>query len=594
MDYGAQRQKTIYLKMEREWNRGIAKMSKQLSGIPVSDGYAVCKVIKYIPQEIIVEQLNGADPEVEFKRFEDATEVSFEQIRSIMEKTKAEIDEEHSKIFEAHLEILRDPELVGAVKSKIDEEKVNADYALQEVINMFVSMFAGIDNEYIRERAADIQDVGKRLILNIQGKVSRDISNLTEDAILIAKDLTPSDTALMDKKHIKAFVTEVGGRTSHSAIMARSLEIPAIVGVTGILQSINDGDELAMNACSGEVFLNPNDAVKRVIVDQQAEFIKMKDVYREMVNQASITKDGLTVEIVANIGSKKDLDQVINNGAEGIGLFRTEFLYMNSDSLPTEDAQFDVYKSVLETMKGKPVVIRTLDIGGDKELSYMEMDKEMNPFLGVRALRLCIEKKDIFVTQLRALLRASVYGNLKIMFPMIATIGEWRRAKAILDEVHETLVSEGFAVSEEYEVGMMVEIPTAAILADRFAKEVDFFSIGTNDLIQYSFAADRMNEKLAYLYQPFNPAILILVNMVIKAAHANGKWVGMCGEMAGEPLLLPVLLGLGLDEFSMSASSIPRARYLLNNLNKEDTLAIVNQVLLMESNDEVLEYLKER
>lgn len=564
-----------------------------LQGIGVSDGYAICEVIRYEPLNIVVEKLEGQVAADEIARFEAAIDLSYKQISAIMEKTKIEIDEEHSKIFDAHLEILKDPELIGSTKSMIENDLVNADYALQSVRDQFVAIFEAMDNEYIRERAADIKDVSGRIIANIQGKVAKDISCLDADAILIAKDLTPSDTALMDKKHIKAFVTEVGGRTSHSAIMARSLEIPAIVGVKGLLEAVTESETIAINGCVGDIVIGPDEAVIADIKKQQAEFNEMKSVYKQMVTESSVTKDGVVVEVVANIGSDSDLELVLKNGAEGIGLFRTEFLYMGKDALPSEDDQFDVYKKVLETMDGKPVVIRTLDIGGDKELSYMEMDEEMNPFLGIRAIRLCLEKQEIFKTQLRALLRASVYGNLKIMFPMIATLDEWRQAKGILEDVHKELSNEGVTVSGSYEVGMMVEIPSAVILADKFAREVDFFSIGTNDLIQYTFAADRMNEKVSYLYQPFNPAIISMVKQVVEAAHDHGKWAGMCGEMAGEPLLVPVLMGLGLDEFSMSASSIPRSRYIIRNLDSNDARTLSEEVLDLTTNDDVIAYLKQ-
>jgi phosphotransferase system enzyme I (PtsI) len=439
----------------------------------------------------------------------------------------------------------------------------------------------------MRERAADIKDIKKRLLCHILNVEINDVSLINEPVVIVAEDITPSETAQLDRNFVKGFATNIGGRTSHSAIMARSLEIPAVVGLKSILDEVHHGDMIILDGVSGDVLLNPSDETIKQYEAKLSEFIENKKLLQKYLDKKSITVDGHQVELSANIGTPDDVDGVIANGGEGVGLYRTEFLYMGRSSFPTEDEQFDAYKSVLERMNQKPIVIRTLDIGGDKELSYLDMPDEMNPFLGYRAIRLCLDRQEIFITQLRALLRASVYGSLKIMFPMIATVQEFLDAKAILMETKEQLISEGIKVSESIEVGMMVEIPAAAILADQFAKHVDFFSIGTNDLIQYTFAADRMNENVSYLYQPYNPSLLRLIKMVIDAAHKEGIWAGMCGEMAGDQIAIPILLGLGLDEFSMSATSILSARALMSKLNKKGLESLASEALLMSHNNDV-------
>lgn len=392
---------------------------------------------------------------------------------------------------------------------------------------------------------------------------------IDEEVIVVAHDLTPSDTAQLDRRYVKAFVTDIGGRTSHSAIMARSLEIPAVVGSKEITSLTEDGTMIAVNGIDGEVIVEPTDENVQAYHEKAEAYARQKAEWEQLKNAETITADGKHFELAANIGTPKDVEGVLNNGGEAIGLYRTEFLYMDSTDFPTEDEQFEGYKAVLEGMNGKPVVVRTMDIGGDKELPYLDLPEEMNPFLGYRAIRVCLDCQEMFRTQLRALLRASVYGQLRIMFPMIATLQEFRQAKAILEEEREKLIAEGVEVAEGIQVGIMIEIPAAAVLADQFAKEVDFFSIGTNDLIQYTMAADRMNEKVSYLYQPYNPSILRLIKHVIDSAHAEGKWAGMCGEMAGDQTAVPLLVGLGLDEFSMSATSILKTRSLMKRLDTE-------------------------
>lgn len=412
-------------------------------------------------------------------------------------------------------------------------------------------------------------------------------SMIDENVVIIGNDLTPSDTAQLNKEFVQGFVTNIGGRTSHSAIMSRSLEIASVVGTKSITEEVRQGDMIIVDGMTGEVIINPTEDEVIAYQNKRERFFKDKEELKKLRDEETTTVDGVNVELAANIGTPKDLDGVMDNGAEGIGLYRTEFLYMGRDEMPSEDEQFEAYKSVLEEMDGKRVVVRTLDIGGDKELPYLNLPEEMNPFLGYRAIRLCLNEPEIFRPQLRALLRASTYGKLSIMFPMVATVQEFRDAKALLNEEKEKLIKEGVEVAEDIELGIMVEIPATAALADVFAKEVDFFSIGTNDLIQYTMAADRMSERVSYLYQPYNPSILRLVKQVIDASHQEGKWTGMCGEMAGDATAIPVLLGLGLDEFSMSATSVLKARRQIKGLSQNEMRELANRALDCVSADEV-------
>ena len=555
-------------------------MKPTLQGIAASDGIAIAKVYTLTEPDLSFSKVSVEDTENEISRLEKALEVSTKEIELIKETALKNLGEEEAQVFEAHLMVLSDPELVGQVKDAITSQKVNAEHALKEVSDMFISIFAGMeDNPYMQERAADIRDVSKRILANLLGVKIPSPATIKDEVVVVAGDLTPSDTAQLNRKYVKAFVTDIGGRTSHSAIMARSLEIPAIVGTKEITSLAKDGDLIIIDGLSGDVFLNPSEDVvteyrakAEAFAAQQAEWEKLKDA-------DTFTKDGHQVELVANIGTPKDLEGVINNGAEGVGLYRTEFLYMDSHDMPTEEDQFEAYKAVLEGMNGKPVVVRTMDIGGDKELPYLPLPHEMNPFLGYRAIRISLNEPEMFRTQLRALLRASVYGKLRIMFPMIATLNDFRGAKALLLEEKAKLVAEGVAVSDDIQVGIMIEIPAAAVLAHQFAKEVDFFSIGTNDLIQYTMAADRMNERVSYLYQPYNPSILTLIKHVIDSAHKEGKWAGMCGEMAGDQTAVPLLVGLGLDEFSMSASSVLKTRSLISKLTLEDMKALADKAI---------------
>ncbi|HAX72589.1 MAG TPA: phosphoenolpyruvate--protein phosphotransferase [Firmicutes bacterium] len=561
----------------------------KITGIAASNGIAIAKVFKLIEPKLTVTKTTVTDLEAEKALYKLALEKTTEELQKIKVKAAQNLSEEEAAVFDAHINMANDPELLTQVVDKIQNENVNAAFAFDEVSNMFVMMFESMDNEYFRERAADIKDIKKRILAHLLGVKVNDPSTIDEEVIVIAEDLTPSDTAQLDRRYVKGFATNIGGRTSHSAIMARSLEIPAVVGTKTILEDVKDGEMVILDGLDGHVILQPTaeeiahyEQVAKGYEDQKVEWAKLK-------NEQTTSKDGVHVELVANIGTPNDVEGVLANGGEGVGLYRTEFLYMGRDNFPTEDEQFESYKTVLEAMGEKPVVVRTLDIGGDKELSYLHLPKEMNPFLGYRAIRLCLDDKPLFRTQLRALLRASVYGKLCIMFPMIATLNEFRAAKDLLMEEKQNLVNEGVAVSDTIQVGMMVEIPSAAVIADQFAKEVDFFSIGTNDLIQYTMAADRMNEKVSYLYQPYNPSILRLVKMVIDAAHKEGKWTGMCGEMAGDQTAIPLLLGLGLDEFSMSATSILPARSLISKLSKAEMETLANEALNKSTVEEVIE-----
>lgn len=560
-----------------------------IKGIAASNGIAIAKAFKLIEPELTVVKATISDVEAEINLYKEALVKTTEELQKIKVKAAQNLSEEEAAVFDAHINMANDPELLSQTTDKIKSESVNAAYAFDEVSNMFIMMFESMDNEYFRERAADIKDIKKRILAHLLGVKVNDPSTIDEQVVIIAEDLTPSDTAQLDRNFVKGFATNIGGRTSHSAIMARSLEIPAVVGTKTILEDVKDGDMIILDGLEGNVIVNPTaeqvahyEEVAKQYEAQKAEWAKLK-------NEKTVSKDGQHVELAANIGTPKDVEGVLANGGEAVGLYRTEFLYMGRDNFPTEEEQFEAYKAVLEAMGDKPVVVRTLDIGGDKELPYLHLPKEMNPFLGYRAIRLCLDDTDLFRTQLRALLSASAYGKLRIMFPMIATLNEFRSAKALLLEEKAKLVAEGVTVSEEIEVGMMVEIPSAAVLADQFAKEVDFFSIGTNDLIQYTMAADRMNEKVSYLYQPYNPSILRLVKMVIDAAHKEGKWTGMCGEMAGDQTAIPLLLGLGLDEFSMSATSILPARSLISKLSKAEMADLAAEALNKSTVEEVIE-----
>ena len=560
-------------------------------GTGASPGIALGKALVIEHSELVIEKRAIDNIEEEVQKLQNAVKVSKEELTKVKEKALLELGEHEAQIFEAHLLVLEDPELIDSAISKIRDEKVNADYALNEIKEMFVAMFESMDNEYMRERAADIKDVTNRVLRHILGIKVVDLAGLDEEVVLIAHDLTPSDTATMNKSMVLGFLTDIGGRTSHTAIMARTLEIAAVVGLNDITKKVKDGDYIVFNGDTGEVIVNPDEEIIAKYASLKSEFEEYRKSLELLKGKASTTTDGRHVELAGNIGSPNDIEGLIKNDAEGVGLYRTEFLYMDKeDAFPTEEEQYEAYKAVLEGMDNKPIVIRTLDIGGDKELPYFEMEPEMNPFLGYRAIRLCLDKKDIFKTQLRALYRASVHGKLRIMFPMISSLEELLDAKEVIKEVLKELDEENIAYSKDVEVGMMIEIPSAAVISDVLAKHVDFFSIGTNDLIQYTCAVDRMNQKISHLYNQFNPAVLRLIKMVIDNAHKEGKWVGMCGESAGDQRMTPILLGFGLDEFSMSPISILPARKLITSLSYADMQKFADEILSMGTAKEIKEY----
>ncbi|MBO8513911.1 phosphoenolpyruvate--protein phosphotransferase [Staphylococcus aureus] len=565
-------------------------MSKLIKGIAASDGVAIAKAYLLVEPDLTFDKNEKVtDVEGEVAKFNSAIEASKVELTKIRNNAEVQLGADKAAIFDAHLLVLDDPELIQPIQDKIKNENANAATALTDVTTQFVTIFESMDNEYMKERAADIRDVSKRVLSHILGVELPNPSMIDESVVIVGNDLTPSDTAQLNKEFVQGFATNIGGRTSHSAIMSRSLEIPAIVGTKSITQEVKQGDMIIVDGLNGDVIVNPTEDELIAYQDKRERYFADKKELQKLRDADTVTVDGVHAELAANIGTPNDLPGVIENGAQGIGLYRTEFLYMGRDQMPTEGEQFEAYKEVLEEMDGKRVVVRTLDIGGDKELSYLNLPEEMNPFLGYRAIRLCLAQQDIFRPQLRALLRASVYGKLNIMFPMVATINEFREAKAILLEEKENLKNEGHDISDDIELGIMVEIPATAALADVFAKEVDFFSIGTNDLIQYTLAADRMSERVSYLYQPYNPSILRLVKQVIEASHKEGKWTGMCGEMAGDETAIPLLLGLGLDEFSMSATSILKARRQINGLSKNEMTELANRAVDCATQEEVIE-----
>lgn len=565
-------------------------MSKLIKGIAASDGVAIAKAYLLVEPDLTFDKNEKVtDVEGEVAKFNSAIEASKVELTKIRNNAEVQLGADKAAIFDAHLLVLDDPELIQPIQDKIKNENANAATALTDVTTQFVTIFESMDNEYMKERAADIRDVSKRVLSHILGVELPNPSMIDESVVIVGNDLTPSDTAQLNKEFVQGFATNIGGRTSHSAIMSRALEIPAIVGTKSITQEVKQGDMIIVDGLNGDVIVNPTEDELIAYQDKRERYFADKKELQKLRDADTVTVDGVHAELAANIGTPNDLPGVIENGAQGIGLYRTEFLYMGRDQMPTEGEQFEAYKEVLEAMDGKRVVVRTLDIGGDKELSYLNLPEEMNPFLGYRAIRLCLAQQDIFRPQLRALLRASVYGKLNIMFPMVATINEFREAKAILLEEKENLKNEGHDISDDIELGIMVEIPATAALADVFAKEVDFFSIGTNDLIQYTLAADRMSERVSYLYQPYNPSILRLVKQVIEASHKEGKWTGMCGEMAGDETAIPLLLGLGLDEFSMSATSILKARRQINGLSKNEMTELANRAVDCATQEEVIE-----
>lgn len=563
-----------------------------IKGIAASDGIVIGKahVIKSSKRELPRYKIAAAEIEAELKRLNSGQTQTAKQLAEIRGALAARVGEAEASIFDAHLMLLEDPMLAEAVTELIAQGS-NAEAAVFEAGETFAGMFDAMEDEYMRGRATDVRDIANRWVNNLIGVETGTLGIMSEPVVVFAHDLAPSDTAQMDKALVLAFVTEVGGRTSHSAIMARSLEIPAVVGA-GEFGQIANGCTVVVDGGAGEVLIDPDPATIADYEDRRQKIAARKASLLQLKDLPAQTSDGQTFQLAANIGTPSDVDSALAYGAQGVGLYRTEFLYMDRQDMPTEEEQCEAYRKVLAAFVEKPVIIRTLDIGGDKKLSYLQMEEELNPFLGNRALRLCLANPQLFKTQLRALLRAGLTGNLWIMLPMVATLEEVRRAKTLLREAETELEAAGIEYSRTYKLGIMVEIPAAAIQADHFAREVDFFSIGTNDLIQYTCAADRMNEKVAYLYDPLNPAILRLIDSVIKAGHEQGKMVGMCGEMAGEPLAAPLLMAMGLDEFSMSASSIPQVKAMIRSLSSAGCRELWAQARQMVAGDQIRRFLE--
>lgn len=564
-----------------------------MKGLGTSVGIGIGKVLIYKEPEIKISKKSISNSEQEIERLNQAVHKAIIEIDNIYNITLEKVGEKEAEIFTAHKMILEDPEYIGAIKEKILTDNVNSEWAVSEITNFYISLFQEMEDEYLRARAADIKDVANRvlgIILNIEKK---DLSLINKETIIVTRDLTPSDTAQINKDMVVGIVTEIGGRTSHTSIIARTMNIPAICGVKDIMDIAKEGDLMIINGSTGDIIINPTEDEVVFYRKEKEDLEKLRKKLEKMKGQESISKDGFKVELAGNIGTLQDIDKVIENDGEGVGLYRTEFLYMYNDKLPTEEEQFEAYKIVAEKLEGKPLVIRTLDVGGDKDIPYLNIPKEMNPFLGYRAIRFCLDNKEIFITQIRAILKASAYGNIKIMFPMISSIEELRQSKSIVEEVKEGIRKENIKFNENIEIGIMVEIPAVAINSRQFAKEVDFFSIGTNDLIQYTLAVDRGNQKISNLYNQFHPAVLSLIKMTIDNGHKEGIWVGMCGEVAGDEKLIPILLAMGLDEFSMSASSILKARYIIRNTSKKEVEEKLDYILNLSTAYEVEKYIEE-
>lgn len=565
----------------------------RIQGISGSRGVAVGNVYKYIQEEIIIPDYTVADGDVEAEigKFATAMAATLKQLDIIRQKALVDMGPEEAAIFEAHMQIAQDPSLSDGIKSLVESTKTNVVAATAQTIDTFAGIFLGMDDPYMRERGADIKDIGDRLMRNMLGMNPRGLSHVSGQVILVAHDLAPSDTASLDKNVVKGIVTAAGGPTSHAAIMARTLEIPAVMGV-GDIESFVDGARAVVLGTDGVALMNPSDAEWADYSAQAEAFQDELKRLKDFANLEAVTIDGHHVDLFGNIGKSKDADNAINMGASGIGLYRTEFLYMENDELPAEDVQFEEYKQVAESLQGNPVIIRTMDIGGDKELKCLDLPEEMNPFLGYRAIRISLNRPDIFKVQLRALLRASAFGDIHIMYPMIASVEEVKCANVMLEECKAELRKEGVAFNEDIKVGIMIEVPAAAVIAPILAKYVDFFSIGTNDLCQYTLAVDRMNEAIGNLYQPLHPGVLRLIKGVIDASHEQGKFTGMCGELAGDPVATMILLGLGLDEFSMTASSIPLIKNILRSVSKAECEAVATHALTLDTAEEITAYAK--
>ena len=555
-------------------------MAKDVKGIAASDGIGIAPAYLLVDPDLSYDKVKVDDTAAEYARVEKAFQDSIEELTQIKENAKDRLGEEELGVFDAHIAILSDPEMLGQIKDDIENNHTGAEEAVDKVTTAFADMLAAMtDNAYMQERAADVKDVAKRAMSHLLGKQLLNIAGINSPVVIVAHEITPSDTSQMDAKFVKGIVTDLGGRTSHAAIMSRTLRIPAIVGSNEITTSVEHGQMMIVDGLNGDAIIDPSDDQVKEYEAKAEAFEAERAEWAKLVDAPSVSKDGKEFEIAANIGTPDDTEDAVKQGADGVGLFRSEFLYMDNDHMPSEDEQFEAYKKAVVGMNGKPVVVRTMDIGGDKPLDYMPLPKEENPFLGYRAIRICLGRPELFKTQLRALVRASEFGPVSIMFPMIATVAELRQAKAIFEEAKAEVQKDHPGLGDDVKIGMMIEIPLAALNAAQLAKEVDFFSIGTNDLIQYSFAADRGNEAVSYLYQPLNPAFLSLVKHVITSAHENGAKAAMCGEMAGDEMALPLLMGMGLDEYSMSATSILRTRSMMKKLDTKEWAGYVDEII---------------
>ena len=563
-------------------------------GTGASAGIGIGNAVIVEEKELVIKRETINDPDQEIQRFKGALEESMKQTEALAADLEKRVGEKEAEILKGHIMLLSDPMLVGEIQNNIQNEKVNAEFAIETVCTMYADMFASMGDELMQQRATDMRDIKTRMQKVLLGVESVDIASLPEGTVIVAKDLTPSMTAGINPANVSGIVTELGGRTSHSAILARALEIPAVVALSGILDNVSNGDALVLDGTEGTVLVNPEEPVLKEYQDKREAFLKEKKELEQYIGKPSVTKDGVKVEVVANIGKPEDVDKVLQYDGEGVGLFRTEFLFMDRDSMPTEEEQFEAYRKVAVAMDGKPVIIRTLDIGGDKEIPYMGLKKDENPFLGYRAVRFCLDRKDdVYHPQLRALLRASAYGNIKIMIPLVTCIEEYRQVKALVHEIMAELDKEGIAYNKNIDLGIMVETAAASLIADIFAKEVDFFSIGTNDLTQYTMSVDRGNDKVSYLYSTFNPAVLRSIKRIITCAREAGIMVGMCGEAASDPMMIPLLLAFGLNEFSMSPSAILRARKMITQYSTKELQEVADKAMSFATTAEVENYMRE-
>lgn len=565
-----------------------------LKGTSASSGIGIGRAVKVEEKELEVVRQAVADPEAEVQRFKGALEQTIEATKKLAEDLALRVGEKEAEIMEGHMMLLGDPMLIGEIEGAIRGQGINSEYAVETTCNTYADMFAAMGDELFQQRATDMRDIKTRMQQILLGVQSVDISSLPEGSVIVAADLTPSMTAGIDPKRVAGIVTELGGKTSHSAILARALEIPAVVAVTGVMEQVKDGDRIALDGGEGEVCVNPDPAVQKEYEEKRVRFLEEKQELERYIGKPSVTKDGVRVEIVANIGRPEDVEKVLQYDGEGIGLFRTEFLFMDRESMPTEEEQFEAYKQVAAAMAGKPVIIRTLDIGGDKEIPYMGLEKDENPFLGYRAIRFCLDRReDIYKPQLRALLRASAFGNIRIMIPLVTCIEEYRQARALVEEIKAELDEKGIPYKKDIQVGIMVETAAASLIADIFAREADFFSIGTNDLTQYTMSVDRGNKKVSYLYSTFNPAVLRSIRHIIACGRKEGIMVGMCGEAASDPLMIPLLLAFGLNEFSMSASAMLRARKMVMGYSTEELAAVADKAMSFDTAAEIEAYMRE-